>query len=364
MHQNTRWRELAYFEMSSTDAGPDSAEGHRNDDLEPEHESDRDESHGDDDLFDDDRPGRFYGPDSSWRFYTQGERDLAATLDQAENNDLSIHLYNAHAWTQQYRDEQRIAKAKPWHSKQQWIKTDEKGKLPFLPPVAWTAWPLRPEEVPRSTEQWGVPIDTADDSDTIRAPKSWKPSLHLQGEVEAIFLRLAKERFYAREWADECFDEAVKAEKTSRSRRSSFVKAENDSDEPLDDLNKLEKQPQQESSPFPGESPKHYVPMLLNDDDAASRIVQPSARHLLSKLDHLLIALHKSRQGHRKERNGSRSRSRGSRSRSKSKTRPRSSDDAVRKRKRVASDTDKQEDDDEVENLSDETDAGENAAEQ
>nr|GFD54542.1 hypothetical protein [Tanacetum cinerariifolium] len=35
--------------------------------------------------------GRFHGPDSSWRFYTEAERSLASSLDQVENNDLSAH---------------------------------------------------------------------------------------------------------------------------------------------------------------------------------------------------------------------------------------------------------------------------------
>ncbi|KAK4636216.1 hypothetical protein CLAFUW4_00422 [Fulvia fulva] len=336
--------------MSSIDADFDRADEHTHDDLESEEEPDREESHADDDLSDDDRPGRFYGPDSSWRFYTQKERALAASLDQAENNDLSIHLYNAHAWKQQQRDEQRMVEARPWHSKQQWIKPDEEGKLPFLPPQAWTAWPLRPEHVPRSTEQWGVPATAADeDADTLRAPESWKPSLHLQEEVKATILRLAKERFHAREWAHAHQTEFVKAEPTKRPMRSTSIKPEYDSDEPLDDLDRLEKELQQEAPPDPGESSEHYTPMVLDDEDAASRIVQPSVRHILGKLDNLFIALHKSRRGHRKEPGGSGRRSRSSRSQSQARARPQSSGNAARKRKRVVSDPHQQGNDGEVE---------------
>ncbi|EME49603.1 hypothetical protein DOTSEDRAFT_68402 [Dothistroma septosporum NZE10] len=341
--------------MSSFILESDIVDWHQNDAFESEDELERDQSHGGEDLSYDDRPGRFYGPDSSWRFYTQAERALAASLDQAENNDLSIHLYNAHAWKQHHRDEQRTIDSKPWHSKQRWIRLDEKGKLPFLPPPTWTAWPLRPEEVPRSKEQWGVPITSRDDdADTIRAEGLWKPSLHLQEEVQAIFLRLAKDRYSQRKWADEeSPNEDVKAEEPSKPRRSSFVKPEDDSDELLGDLARLEEPLQQALTPVPTTNADDYIPTVHADDDVAGRILLPLVRHILRKLDHLLLALHRSRQGRRKERKTSGSRTTGSRSDSKSRATPQITATAAKKRKRVASEADKQVDHDDNAELQD-----------
>jgi len=43
------------------------------------------------------RPNRWKGAASTWQSLTEQERGLAASLDQLRNQDLSIHLYNAHA---------------------------------------------------------------------------------------------------------------------------------------------------------------------------------------------------------------------------------------------------------------------------
>jgi hypothetical protein len=45
----------------------------------------------------DDRPNRWTGNPSTWQSLTEQERGLATSLDQIRNQDLSIHLYNAHA---------------------------------------------------------------------------------------------------------------------------------------------------------------------------------------------------------------------------------------------------------------------------
>lgn len=45
----------------------------------------------------DDRPNRWTGNPSTWHSLTEQERGLANSLDQIRNQDLSIHLYNAHA---------------------------------------------------------------------------------------------------------------------------------------------------------------------------------------------------------------------------------------------------------------------------
>src|SRR2546430_9793823 len=43
------------------------------------------------------RPNRYYGPASTWRSWTKDDRDVAESLKLDRAQDLSIHLYNAHA---------------------------------------------------------------------------------------------------------------------------------------------------------------------------------------------------------------------------------------------------------------------------
>lgn len=51
------------------------------------------------------RPNRFTGPSSTWQSLTAQERGLVSTLTQLRNQDLSIHLYNAHALKRKTKSE-------------------------------------------------------------------------------------------------------------------------------------------------------------------------------------------------------------------------------------------------------------------
>ncbi|KAK4507558.1 hypothetical protein PRZ48_001293 [Zasmidium cellare] len=324
-----------------------------------------DEAKPQDEDYDEDseseREGRFHGPDSSWRFYTKEERAIVSSLDQAENNDLSAHLYNAHVWKQGLRDVERMRDCLPWHGKHRWIQPEDNGKLPFLPPAAWTAWPLRPEDVPRSQEQWGIPaVDPDVEASTFTKAEPWRPGLHLQEELKAIFLRRAKESFRERERADAVKKQDVahaSGSKTpvsfkSRPRHSGSeqtddgdesdedeidqqkVKKENSDDDDVD----MESVNDQESVSDQEIDDVEYLPSFLLDDDQASSILEPTVHHIIAKFNDLLIGLHKSRLGHHQDRSRSRGSSAGSRLHSKSRERPRSAASVPAKRKRAASD--------------------------
>ncbi|KAF2484128.1 RNA polymerase I-specific transcription initiation factor-domain-containing protein [Neohortaea acidophila] len=209
----------------------------------------------------DDRLNRFQGSSSTWRHLTQEERDLAASLDQQQSNNLSIHLYNAHALKARARDSATAANAKSTNSKKRRTKVEDDGSSTWSPDTAWTAWPLGPRDVPRSGESFGVPILSAgEDDSTYRMLEPWKPSAELEEEVKALMLRRAKDLY--------------------RQRMQAFA-----SDEPT----------------------------ALVDEDEADAILQPAVRHILSQLDELLTALRTTRRGH------------GSRSQSRSQSRRRSS---------------------------------------
>ncbi len=57
-----------------------------------------------DDHYEDVRPNRWKGPLSTWHSLTEQERGLAASLDTLRNEDLSVHLFNAHALKRRARE--------------------------------------------------------------------------------------------------------------------------------------------------------------------------------------------------------------------------------------------------------------------
>lgn len=299
------------------------------------HENEVDSSDGDI------REGRFHGPDSSWRFYTQEERALAASLDQLECNDLSAHLYNTHAWKLQHRQATPNADLETWRSKLNWIQPQDDGTMPFLPHSDWTAWPLKPTDVARSMERWGVfPVHPAEDSETYRKPEPWKPSGDLQAELTAVVLRTAKERFNQRRWGLSESDEDLagttagatkEGSPDGESRRTSISSQQTAQSERIEIEELNERVPKSTIAAVPPTSNRFYVPMFSADEDATHRISQPSVRHIIAQLDKLLIGLHKSREGHSRQSSSSRSRERSGKSRSCS--RPTSSASASRKRK-------------------------------
>jgi hypothetical protein len=63
------------------------------------------------------RPNRYKGHPSTWRGLTQQERSIAFSLDQQRNEDLAMHLYNAHALKQRAQDPKKLTTANPWSSK-------------------------------------------------------------------------------------------------------------------------------------------------------------------------------------------------------------------------------------------------------
>ncbi|KAF7190227.1 hypothetical protein HII31_08558 [Pseudocercospora fuligena] len=245
----------------------------------------------------DDREGRFRGPDSSWRFYTQEERALVAALDQAENNDLSIHLYNAHKWKEQHHRTDLIDRDKSWRSKQTWVARDEQGKLPFLPEDSWTAWPLKPVDVPRSNEHWGVPIhDSATEATTYNKRQPWRPGLDLEDSIRADILRQAKDNFRQREWDNSSVSSQLSDASDSASSQS-----------PLSQTGDTEGD--MESPQSAADRSLDSKPSFLIDEDAAEAITSSSTKSIVREMEKVLTGLKRSRDGHYPGRSRSPSRS-------------------------------------------------------
>ncbi|KAI5369372.1 Putative Rrn9 domain-containing protein [Septoria linicola] len=259
------------------------------------------------------REGRFHGPDASWRFYTKAERDLAYSLDQTENNDLSAHLYNAHNLKRRlYVD----SVPEPWHSKQRWIAHDDSGHIPFHPESSWTAWPLEPADVPRSSEQWGVPAaDGEDENETFRKREDWTPGGQLRDCIHAEILRQAKDRFKNRVSTQNVTgsaslqghgNQAPQLPSTDNSESDTATSSSSQSsDEIRDEPEESDAGVEAPDSPGAPDGILYAVPMA--DDELAASIARPAVNHIMAKLDDLLRGLHHSRKGHRRRRSQTRS---------------------------------------------------------
>ena len=251
-----------------------------------------------DDADDDDNnhntPHPSLPPARTWCHRTAPDRALAASLDRSRAADLAVHLYNAHAWKARLRDPARLRRLVPHASRQRWLRgggddddgggnDGDDGRTPWCPRASWTAWPLRPADVPRAGEPLaadavllagdgyvdggvdghvlagGIDGDGPADAPAAASPHRtttphWTPSAALEDELCALMLRAVTVR--------------------ERERARARVHAAD-------------------------EHPDDALPDLLLDDDLATTTLRPNARHVLSGLDTLLRALHTSRAGTR-----------------------------------------------------------------
>ncbi|KAL9118570.1 MAG: hypothetical protein Q9187_004881 [Circinaria calcarea] len=213
------------------------------------------------------RPNKFHGPPSTWRSWTAADRAIANSLDQVKAADLSIHLYNAHA----LKKRQKLLKAKA---------DDENSMLEYgiwEPPKQWTAWPMTAAEVPRNQlSSFGEPTK---DEHVWRSLEQQRGSgQDLNGALMAVFLKEAKERFLQRESEGEDLDSDASLDDT-KSRRSRSKSKHADGD----------------THRWPSKATK---PVILADDEKANSILEPTIRHILVKVDKLLMDLHCARQAY------------------------------------------------------------------
>ncbi len=186
------------------------------------------------------RPNKHRGPASTWRSWTAPERELAASLDRLTAKDLSVHLYNIFKLKKTRRAKKR-SRLPPLDEDD----ADMYDADSWVPPRVWTAWPLAPEAVPREQEQrkWAEAI-------ILPLPYIVRPKLPgdiLRELLEAEVLRKARLKFTNRAWAD--IDED-------------------------------------------GNEPTNLRPVVMADDERASKILRPTIHTILARLDALLMGLH------------------------------------------------------------------------
>ena len=226
------------------------------------------------------RLNKYRGPASTWRNWTAPERELVASLDQLTAKDLSVHLYNIFKLNQK-----RSAKHRSQLPKLEDDDADMYDADSWVPPRGWTAWPLAPEAVPREQKErkWVEAI--------ILPPpyivRRKLPGDILRGLLEAEISRKARLKFAKRPWAD------------------------------IDD---------------DGNEPTNVKPVVMADDERASKILRPTIHTILARLDSLLMGLHSARNASMACDDS------GNESQSQTRVRP-GSQPSSRKRKRVGSRT-------------------------
>ncbi|RDW75842.1 hypothetical protein BP5796_06663 [Coleophoma crateriformis] len=260
------------------------------------------------------RPNRYNGPPSTWQSLTSQERGLASTLTQLRNQDLSIHLYNAHALKARAREFETTLKSKPERST--FLEGSQlESERAYTVPQSWTAWPLPADIVPRENESVG-PV-SKDEQFTLRRRDIPFPSRGLEDILLGVALKFAKETFNQREWNEEdddlMHDENVHHGKGEGRRATSLNNPPKSGNKlggnqihsvprfsGLGDSAELDGDHVAVDRPFKQSSeaaPDKVLmrPVVSADDERSGEILRPSIRHTLSKLDEALMALHHAR---------------------------------------------------------------------
>ncbi|QIW97211.1 hypothetical protein AMS68_002729 [Peltaster fructicola] len=232
-----------------------------------------------------DRENAFSGRAEIWLGYIVDERDLAESIDLDRANDLSLHLYNAHAIKAKYYDSTTQQEGLSLRNKQQWLRAEPDGTIPWTPPQSWTAWPMSANDVPRPEERHGnlEAMRTVDDQ-FLKMQEPWFPSADLEQEVFALLLRTAKGQIQKN---DRQLNHRVLSSLTIPNGTASVIDIHSSSP-----ARKTAEGEDVVDEPVVDPAPPYQ---LTDDDDHARQLLMPTTRHILSNLEDLLLALHKSR---------------------------------------------------------------------
>lgn len=162
---------------------------------------------------------------------------------------------------------------------------------PWAPPKSWTAWPLRAALVP--PDDFMKRTEDEDEAFTFRRFESETPSSKLEEVVSAAILRCAKEKFRARSFdeAEKPAQENLSIKKEPLSSGNESLSDEAESEDEKMDLGAVAALKQKQGHP----SQRSFKPAIATDDDVSYKLIRPSARFILEKLDQTLKILHNAR---------------------------------------------------------------------
>jgi hypothetical protein len=175
-----------------------------------------------------------------------------------------------------------------------------------VPPRPWTAWPLPADTVPHS--EFMKRIDDDNDRFTFRMPGQYTPGAELEEIISATMLRLAKERFQARQSVRRGVDAVSSGPETSdqnsgagattpgrAGRSKSGSRPRSIKHESASEAEKMDVDDPDSSTVDPSERSKRRVllkPVVATDDELSYNLTRPSAQRILEKLDATLVVLH------------------------------------------------------------------------
>ncbi|KAJ4413050.1 N-terminal acetyltransferase [Didymella pomorum] len=257
------------------------------------------------------RPNRFRGPPQTWKGYTADDRQLAESLQQLEDTDLAAHLYNAHALKRRVRKPtSQFSTLKNWQNKDAWLKqgkelqyTDAVGQVQTELVLAkdWTAWPVPPASLYTLANGFRrAAVAPEKDEWVIGGSGAQDPGQELKDEILGIFLRLAKDSWNTKQWQEDGHQSTAQRV-PSRSRSQSVhtdVEMKGASGNELEDgADKTAKERGKKRGRKP-RMEKDSRPVITADDAEAERTLRPTIASMLTKLDDVALALHRTRLNH------------------------------------------------------------------
>lgn len=269
------------------------------------------------------RENRFLGSIKNWRAFTRRERNIWKAFEIERSRDLSAHLFNAFALEKRALELKKrqpgidvkgkavadgnegpsLSLAEPNDE----VEEDEGAT--FRPGRHWTAWPMSASTVPREGEDMER---NADDLYTITAQPDPRPSSNLEECLMSRMSKVARQRWDSREWIDDdkkrLAQEDPFAQKQQRGQsevsdlsdgvytqvnHSQSTKGDSATDVDSDDDGLSDR----DGTHAGGSQPQgiRLQATFQTDDDKAYKILRPAARHILSRVDDLLLALHRAR---------------------------------------------------------------------
>ncbi|KAI1751845.1 RNA polymerase I-specific transcription initiation factor-domain-containing protein [Xylaria castorea] len=265
----------------------------------------------DDSDAEDGQSNHWTGPPSTWQQLNSAEIETLTALNELHNQDLSIHLYNAFALKHRHGKIKKRGTARPVPNQDVDIATGQLvQESKWVPPNAWTAWPLPANVVPHP--EFMKQTDAADEHFTFRMQTPYTSKTELEETISATMLRLAKEKFQARQATqrdentvepgpDRSDEEGSSIEMSSAPSRtrsksraksrskSRMMKYERTSEGEIMDVDDPYVEKRSTSAPSERIQLKTVV---ATDDELSYTLLRPSAHRVLAKLDTTLKVLH------------------------------------------------------------------------
>ncbi|KAL1837380.1 hypothetical protein VTJ49DRAFT_3939 [Mycothermus thermophilus] len=241
------------------------------------------------------RPNRFRGHPSTWRTWTEADRQTWVAFENSRRADLAVHLYNAFALRRGLRRGPDVDDS-----------SEQQGWDPGKP---WTAWPMRASEVPDD----GLLPRNGDDVNepfTLRREPRTPPfaGCMLEEEIAAVMLRCATERLRRRGldgggMMSSSGGRGGGKDDSGEQVMPSIESAEEEDGSEDDDAGETTGRDDETDSPGRAErlqrrkktgSPS-FAPAVSVDDDRSYALLRPEARRIMARLDDTLAILHNQR---------------------------------------------------------------------